>query len=203
MKITLTLNKANKLFQKLKQIRRNFPNQFLNVPLTTNSFTQKAFPDRAVSDLTRMAEDFSKSLAILTDVYGLKEALFSANVQCGVSAALGELGLLREQANILQGNLTSIRNNDAIHLKDLTTEKVKELRTMVAVLEQGMAPEERVYRTPVQVTLAATTEQELAGTILTIQRRINLLEDTVARLNASTELEYDFHPDVAELLGLV
>lgn len=189
----LTLNKANKLLQKLKEQNLSFPSVYSISSMAFNSVDLEcedsflAFKATIAQAKDIKETELQANLKILEDTSSLKEALFTANVTSGLSK------LMRVK------DLATTKLNKFKHLlKEVESETVVEeiSKSFVAI---GQDPEKSRYE---RYGVALLTKSELGEIITSLTSQINDLEDQIAVVNASSKLTIEFSDATKKVLGL-
>jgi hypothetical protein len=181
----LTLNKANKLREKLRQVVDSHRDASL---IKFNVGVKNPPPNmdgvRAKIGRAYVADQELNQLEFDQDA--LKEALFAANVSSGVSRKLTLLERLKRQLQRAERQLGNFQAYDAIEasaLDDIVARNANSETTM-------------------QVIVSHVEKSTLEKQITEIRKVINKTEDEVAFLNASTVITIEFLEPTQRALGL-
>lgn len=188
----LTLNKANKLLQKLKEQNLSFPSVYSISSMAFNSVDLECedsfwgFKATIAKAKDVKQAELEASMQVLEDTSNLKEALFTTNVTSGLSK------LMRTK------DLTTTKLNKYKHmLREVESETIVEEISKGFVVT-GQESESRYERYGV----ALLTKAELGETIADLTSQINDLEDQIAVVNASSKLTIELSDATKKILGL-
>jgi hypothetical protein len=218
MKVTLTLNKANKVLEKLKaQIKAdvgsaNSSNRIARLRQTCDYFGNEVpklmgvvrvtvnldQPANVIRERTALAikatlEQHQQHFNFLRDFYALKEAVFQTNVTSGVSQLLSSI----EEGNIRLKITSSLRSQlemenvqslDALSNQHL----LNEARGLI------LSSEKPLQQYDVQVyDLEKVRSEELE-----LRRRLNALEEERTTKNATVRVTVELSQTTLDLMGI-
>lgn len=192
----LTLNKANRLLHQLKH-RRSYRHCDYLAAMPTFTITVRLSDCNEELRTTlddqyqRRREVLENRLQICQDYFRLRESLFAANQQCGISQRLSEIDLCRELLNLYK------------HTQEQYTDsKVVPLR-VESIDPQQLREDLKHMEGKTELEIQVITPDEIKQQIQTLASRIDNLEDEIANLNNQESLEIDLSAASMNLLGMV
>lgn len=188
-----TLNKANKLLQKLKQHRSHFPayHPISSVVFKGIDLEQEdsiwGFKAIVAEAIDKKHKDIQQEFDIIEDIHKLKESLFEANIKAGVSKLMREKEFNSLKLSKLTSMLNEVDNNDNI-VEEVT----------LAFVKTGLESESRYER----FGIAIYKKEDLEKQITSLTQVISDIEDQILALNATIKINFEFTQASKKILGL-
>jgi hypothetical protein len=200
----ITLNKANKLFAKFKQTRKDLRAVFERSrfyhedekveAITTIEVSLANLTPRIVEEIQNMVDiyhrQYSDFVNIMEDFFNLKEAVFSANQRTGISQRLSRIEFLTEKLKLIDDLINESKRNKRLTLR---AEEID-----YQLLVQNLTHQEGKGELHISVFELSRLQQERQEVV----NQMSQLEDEVAVLNNQTIIEVIFSEASRQLAGL-
>jgi hypothetical protein len=190
----MTLNKANKLLQKLAQHKGTFSNthsissiSFKSVDLEADGDSTR-FKNTITNTVAAKTKSLNDEFLVLEDISNLKEALFSKNITAGVSPLMRKKELNQTTLSKLRSLLSDL-DSDSVVSNDQVTD---------SFIKAGQTSESRYDRFAVSLV----SKEEIEKRIFDLTQEVNDIEDKILALNATTRLEITLSEPSQKILGL-
>lgn len=185
----ISLNKANKILQKLRSIRGIKISAVVSLS-TQPSMLAGPVPELLQGLIADQQKKNAQALAIKRDILTVKEALFARNQALGISLRMNRLELLRHRVETHQGMLKQL--DQSLQLADITPDYIGTLRSL---------SEQKPYTQDLLVRLIE--REELDALIQSDSQEINRIEDELQALNSRETIDLELTSESMELLGMI
>lgn len=189
----ISLNRANKLYKKLKPLRSQVPqttHQFSVTAVNADcSESVNAFKEKVKNYVGKKQDEVSDIYFILEDIYKLKNAIFEANMKSGVSQLMNQKEYLTILVGQLQHDILKLSDDELISPSSITGEYIA-----------GVQKSERTYTQKIEVPILSLEVSEL--NLDKYRKEITQVEDKIMELNATTKIEINLSDASKKVLGL-
>lgn len=196
----ITLKKAHLFLDRLKKAvpkrSNNTSTGIYQLKVTATNATSGNLRQSMLKDIEVERKEVQNRLAIQKDINLLKEAVFAANLQNGISADLVTMTNIKTELKIMENDLSNIQKHlvDGISLDEAQPEFFKKVA-------DNLSPEQ--YSQPSEtITVILKDSDQLQAEIKTLKNRLMVLEDSVAEHNLTIKIDFEFSPESLEVLGL-
>jgi len=202
--ITINLIRAQKLLEKFKLPNNNAKKKVRNVyreteekrdnilkyPIKTYMTDNDILFD--IENQIKAAKDNINNYWIYTeDKRRLHNELIKRNIECGLSEILSTIKLLTEKRNVIKESI-EVNHNNVVKLSSIP-QIIKTIKTV---------DEKKEKEIDTNILIEIIDKTELEKEIYGINKKLNELEDIKDKLNATTSLSIEFHPETLKYLGL-
>jgi hypothetical protein len=207
-KFNVTLSKAQKLYEKLKNHGHiSTPQAVMNFTLQ-GSITTRTEQDQFVTfsrgAAVNAVKEFNISFQVAEDLENLRENIFHTNQKVGASKKMSELKLSKKKVEVLTQlfNQASVPGLGVVTTEQLTNELVYEVATKAVKELEGLDSRDRRQAVP-RVSVQLFSPEDLTDQINGLRTRINELEDELASINSGVRLDVELSVRSQSLLGLI
>lgn len=185
----ITLNKANKLLQKLKHENDDAIYARTSIRVYSNKQNESIVED-IQKNKENLRKQYDQVCNLIIDREFLKQKIFEANVKSGLSDVLSTIDMKKKMLNLLESNLHMLRNsgfNEAEITDNLLDDMKKSSTDVVHIINLDVKFE---------------SEDELSKKVKSLRKELSQLEDKKTLLNAETKISIGFAQSTLDILGL-
>lgn len=176
--------------------------------LTASQFrnsSDAAILNEILTAFIRQQDQANQVIDIETDKRTLKEALFAANINFGISALMVELELAKKCLSRLEAQLGSVRQleRNVVTVDNLNEATIARYRAQLATELEAQGSVRLSSNEPrVVLSVITRSEPKTSELILSVKRRIREIERTITQKNTQ-EVEITLSDTSAAHLGLL
>jgi hypothetical protein len=200
-KLSLTLNKANKILEKINNElkedsifgrMRNTDSAFITCSFSPTT-SSKTIINEISKKVNKEHSEFEKKSNLIKDKFSLKQKIFEANVSSGLSSILSKIDIAKSTISILESILIQNQNEQTYSIEQIT-------QTVVELEVERIKSKEELRNVSFVVKLYK--EEEIKQQLQEFKKELNRLEDEKNLKNAETKIEVVFEELTIEFLGL-
>jgi hypothetical protein len=190
---------SNNTSRKVRRTRSNPLNQNISPYVSVDEISQlvqneEELRTRYEEQVNKVLKNLKTKLNVLHDYKNFKNMVYDTNSKVGLSNVLTKIDLLEEEKNIYE----SIQNS--IQMQTLSgVDKLPDIyKKLVDSSKSYTSREESVDR----IKLSVFNNDDITKKLKQIYQELESMENKRDKLNAITDITFEFHPETLELLGL-